>query len=84
MNNCFACGRKLGKSPKLADTRDDQIVQVGNECYKLIKAAGNRGYQPPRGGPRLFLLKSERANNNESRRTRTNILVRRMSGVAHR
>lgn len=54
--DCFACGRKLGKSPQLVDTRDDQTVYVGRECYRLIKAAGSNGYQSPLGGPRLFLL----------------------------
>lgn len=53
---CFACGRAVGQSPKMADTRDDQIVFVGRECYKLIVAAGADGYQPPTGGPRLWLV----------------------------
>lgn len=52
---CFACGRKTGKTPQLVDTRDDQLVYVGSECFKLIKAAGEGGYQPPKGGPRLWL-----------------------------
>lgn len=52
----FACDRKLGNnSPKLVDTRDDQRVHVGIECYRLVKAAGAAGYQPPKGGPRLYL-----------------------------
>lgn len=54
---CFACGRKLGKSPKLADTRDDQKVFVGSECFKMIQKAGESGYQPPGGGPRLYEVK---------------------------
>lgn len=54
MDKCFACGRKLGKSPQLVDTRDDQLVFVGRECFKLVQQAGNSGYQPPLGGPRLF------------------------------
>ena len=53
---CFACGKKLGKNPALVDTRDDQRVYVGRECYKLIVKAGELGYQPSRGGPRLYLL----------------------------
>lgn len=55
---CFACDRKLGGSPQLVDTRDDQHVFVGAECFGLIVAAGNKGYQPPKGGPRLYLLAS--------------------------
>lgn len=51
---CFACGKRLGKRPHKADTRDDQIVYVGQECWRLIILAGDSGYQPPRGGPRLY------------------------------
>lgn len=53
---CYACGRRLGKRAKLVDTRDAQLVYVGSECFKLIKAAGEAGYQPLRGGPRLYLV----------------------------
>jgi hypothetical protein len=53
---CFACGRRLGKKPHLADTRDAQKVFVGSECYKKILAAGDAGWQPERG-PRLFPVK---------------------------
>lgn len=53
---CFACGKPLGARPLAVDTRDDQIVSVGRECAKLILAAGTEGYQPPRGGPRLYPL----------------------------
>lgn len=51
---CFACNRKLGKNPQQADTRDSQVVLVGSECYRLIVEAGELGYQPPKGGPRLY------------------------------
>lgn len=57
---CFACNRPLGKSPVIVDTRDDQTVYVGRECYKLVVAAGETGYQPPLGGPRLYLLQAQR------------------------
>lgn len=53
---CFACGRPLGCTPRTVDTRDDQFVFVGMECLKLVLAAGDAGYQPPRGGPRLWPL----------------------------
>ena len=53
---CFACNRKLGKNPALVDTRDGQTVYVGSECFKIIKAAGDEGYQPPTGGPRLWVI----------------------------
>ena len=56
MEKCFACGRKLGETPMLVDTRDDQLVYVGRECAKLVIASGEAGYQPPLGGPRLYAL----------------------------
>jgi hypothetical protein len=55
MNRCFACDKKLDSKPSLVDTRDGQLVYVGSECYKLVAAAGEQGYQPPKGGPRLYL-----------------------------
>lgn len=52
---CFACNRKLGEKKLLAvDTRDAQIVYVGQECYKLVIASGDKGYQPPLGGHKLY------------------------------
>jgi hypothetical protein len=59
-NRCFACNRKLGRLPYCADTREDQFVHVGRECYKLIQAAGEMGYQPLNGGPRLYVLTADR------------------------
>lgn len=56
---CFACDRVLGKTPHLVDTRDAQKVYVGRECYKLIVAAGQVGYQPVKGGPRLWATEKE-------------------------
>lgn len=55
---CFACDKKIGarSAADLVDTRDDQLVYVGAECRKKIEAAGEAGYQPPKGGPRLFLI----------------------------
>lgn len=54
VEKCFACGKAL-KSKRLIDTRDAQTAYVGPECFKRIKDAGNTGWQPPRGGPRLYL-----------------------------
>lgn len=55
---CFACGRVIHrKEPYQVDTRDAQIVFVGPECFRLVIAAGDLGYQPPKGGPRLFPLR---------------------------
>lgn len=57
IETCFACGRRLGRKPYLADTRDGQTAYVGSECAKKIIAAGETGWRPPNSGPRLFLLK---------------------------
>jgi hypothetical protein len=57
---CFACGRKLKGEPKLADTRDGQIVYVGPCCVKKIIAAGEAGYQPPLRGPKLYPMPDNR------------------------
>lgn len=55
---CFACGRE-GAGRFLVDTRDAQMPYVGPRCYRKVIAAGEAGYQPPRGGPRLYLLRGE-------------------------
>ena len=59
---CFACDRPLGKKPLLVDTRDAQKVYVGRECGKLVMSAGEAGYQPPKGGPKLYPIKAEAAS----------------------
>ena len=52
---CFACGKVIHRAvPLLADTRDDQVTFVGADCWRKVKEAGEAGYQPPRGGPRLY------------------------------
>lgn len=53
---CFACDRKLGKHPKLVATRESgqSNVYVGSECYRQIRKTTDKGWQPPKGGPRLY------------------------------
>jgi len=62
IEKCYACNRKLGKTPHLVTCCDEQTVYVGRECYKLIVAGGKQGYQPPLGGPRLYLLECKPVN----------------------
>ncbi len=51
---CFACDKPTGAHPAFARVvGETSLVYVGSECAKLIKKAGKRGYQPPKGGPRL-------------------------------
>lgn len=60
---CFACNKILGKNPKMVDTRDDQKVYVGAECYKRVVQAGERGYKCPNaipGEPRLYPIKASK------------------------
>lgn len=57
--SCFACGRQIKNRHYIVDTRDSQTSFVGPECFKLIVAAGNDGYQPPRGGPRLYRISQQ-------------------------
>jgi len=52
---CFSCDKQLGKYPALVTCHDEQDVFVGSKCYRLIKSAGIQGYQPPLGGPKLYL-----------------------------
>jgi len=57
-DKCFACDRALGRKPKVVDTRDAQFVHVGVDCFRKIVSAGDSGYQPPKGGPKLYALHS--------------------------
>ena len=58
---CFACDRPT-KKPVIVDTRDAQLVYVGRCCAARVLAAGEAGYQPPLGGPRLFPLHNHGAH----------------------
>ena len=54
---CFACDRPFRSSARWSvKTADGQWVYVGPDCYRHVEAAGELGYQPPLGGPRLFLI----------------------------
>lgn len=53
---CFACDRRLGNKPMTVATSDGQRVLVGSDCLRRIVDAGADGYQPPKGGPKLFAL----------------------------
>lgn len=55
---CFACGSLIwdDRWGYLVGCADEQDVSVGHECYKKIRKAGWHGYQPPKGGPRLYIL----------------------------
>jgi hypothetical protein len=60
VGRCFACGRVLSGSYNVVDTHEDQCVRVGLDCGRKIIRSGAVGYQPPKGGPRLFPMTKER------------------------
>jgi hypothetical protein len=58
---CFACDRVIkdtGDSARshLVECIDEQTAFIGPECFRKVKRAGVDGWQPPKGGPRLFCL----------------------------
>lgn len=63
IEHCFACGKQIKLDdecePACADTRDGQIVYVGPECWRKIQKADTLGYQPSKGGPRLWAFYPE-------------------------
>lgn len=70
-NLCFACDKKLtGKLPhKLAHCLDDQDAFVGADCWKKIEKSGISGYQPPKGGPRLYTFLAKQLLNGNTNST---------------
>ncbi len=54
---CYACGRKLTTMKYIVDTRDDQLVNVGKDCYDKIIKAGEEGVTVNEFGLKLYLLK---------------------------
>lgn len=57
---CFACNLKLVRpefvftQDRMSDGRQYEVF-VGPDCFAHVQAAGDAGYQPPLGGPRLFI-----------------------------
>lgn len=58
IERCFACDTGLIGKPCKLITRDGQTVHVGKGCFSQAKAAGIEGWQPRKGGPRLFLIEA--------------------------
>lgn len=56
---CFACDRSMKNNRYLVDTKDNQTVLVGHDCFKKIEQSGRYGYQPPLGGPRLYCISQQ-------------------------
>lgn len=54
---CYACGKPIRFLQRVfwIQTSDGQDQYVGPDCYTHIANGGKHGYQPPLGGPRLFL-----------------------------
>jgi hypothetical protein len=57
---CFACDRPIKrKVPLQAMTIDGQLVVIGSECYRQIGKDPTNGYQPPKGGPKVYYAERE-------------------------
>lgn len=57
MRRCFACDKFMRSYQNdVVITSDGQTVYAGPDCFKLIKKAKEHGYQPPKGGPKLYLI----------------------------
>lgn len=61
-NQCYACGKAFRKNtfgrivfhPEVL-TIDGQRQVVGYDCFKKVQEAREAGFQPPTGGPRLYV-----------------------------
>ena len=55
---CFACGKKTRENDIHGEavTGDGQKVYVGPICFLSILKSKGAGYQPPKGGPKLYLI----------------------------
>lgn len=55
---CFACDKKMKNKKYLVRCIDEQTVFIGPECYNKVLRSDN-GYQPPLGGPKLYLISDQ-------------------------
>ena len=65
--NCYACGKRTKGTRSYTLTAvlvddDGRRVPVGPDCQRRIKAADVHGFEPPKGGPRLFFTEEWRLN----------------------
>lgn len=60
MTKCFACDRQIKATAHVVTCTDEQIVYVGPCCFKKTANAGLEGYQPSKGGPRLYTLEAKK------------------------
>ena len=58
----YACDRAMKPAGAPVYTADDggQRQFVGPDCYLQVQAAASAGFQPPRGGPRLYAERRRR------------------------
>lgn len=59
MTKCFACDRQIKTTPRVLTCLDEQTVHVGRCCFAKAENAWLDGYQPPKGGPRLYTLEAK-------------------------
>jgi hypothetical protein len=65
---CFACDCPMN-SKYLVRCIDEQTVFIGSECFKRVRTAGADGWQPSKGGPRLFTIQDAPALSSQDRGT---------------
>lgn len=53
------CERTLRRLREHAEAMHITLEQALEDCFKKIIAAGDEGYQPPLGGPRLYYIEPE-------------------------
>jgi hypothetical protein len=55
---CFVCDKPMRSTHRVVTEDGAQHPFVGPECYRHIRKCGDSGYQPSRGGPRLFAIRA--------------------------
>lgn len=51
---CYLCERPIYTTVHKVYTSDGQTQFAGEECYRMVRDSGLDGYQPPKGGPRVW------------------------------
>jgi hypothetical protein len=62
---CYACGKRTKGTRDFMLTvcledDDGRRVPVGPDCYRRVRGQGHFGFQPTKGGPRLFIDEAAR------------------------
>lgn len=58
---CYACDRPIRGNRHPTFTSDGQTQHIGIECARRVYKSRSEGYQPPKGGPRLYAFAVQEA-----------------------